>query len=38
MIVFSLLCSADLVIIILSEHHVIVFVIGIWDRYSLHGD
>jgi len=39
LIVFSLLlCSADLVILILIEHRVIVFVIEKWDRYSLQGD
>jgi len=38
-IVFTLLlCSADHVIFILIEHHVTVFVLGKWDRHSLHGD
>jgi len=38
-IVFTLLlCSANHVIFILIEHRVTVFVLGKWDRHSLHGD
>jgi len=44
--VYTLLCSADHVIFILIKHHVTVFdiafvtvfVLGKWDRHSLHGD
>jgi len=37
-IVFTLLCSADHIIFIPTEHLITVFVLVKWDRHSPHGD